>query len=344
MTFPKLLFICKRRIDSYGNSFGLVNSATFVSNFLATYGVDTKVIMAEDGNSVDREVTNYNPTHVFIEAMWVTASKFAELLSLRRHKKRKWVVRIHSKIPFIANEGIAFPWLNEYKGIMGRYENLSVAPNSQEFHDDLVSVLGLRSVFLPNIYFPPRYDLPEVKRETEIIDIGCFGAIRPMKNQLIQAVAAIKFADHIGKKVRFHINGNRQEQHGDQVLKNIQALFAGAVAAGHNVELVEHPWEGHKEFIATVRTMDLGMQVSMSESFNIVTADFVSNDVPTVVSPDVDWMPALYRANPNSSAAIARKLDFAWTMRPWHLHNLCRWALLRSIRSAGSIWLDYLEK
>ena len=61
------------------------------------------------------------------------------------------------------------------------------------------------------------------------IDIGAYGAIRPLKNQLLQALAAIKFAESIGKTLRFHINITRIENNGDPVLKNLRNLFSNSV-------------------------------------------------------------------------------------------------------------------
>ena len=64
---PSTLFICKER--SYGVSYGLINSAQFVANFLNKNGVESHVITVIDNNDIDREVTKYKPTHVFIEAL-----------------------------------------------------------------------------------------------------------------------------------------------------------------------------------------------------------------------------------------------------------------------------------
>jgi hypothetical protein len=106
---PKALFICKNRNDSYGVSFGLLNSAKFISDFLTDSGMESQVVQVIDANGIDKVVTEYNPTHVFVEAIFVTADKFRELLSIKRHQDRIWVVRIHSKFPFLANEGIGIP-------------------------------------------------------------------------------------------------------------------------------------------------------------------------------------------------------------------------------------------
>ncbi len=54
--------------------------------------------------------------------------------------------------------------------------------------------------------------------------------------------------------------------------------------------------------------MDLGMQVSFSESFNIVTADFVSSKVPIIVSEDITWMPSSLKVNPNDVVGMELKI------------------------------------
>ena len=78
----RLLFICKLRSGFYGPSFGLINSCKFVANALAKYGIEAKVVTVVDNNSIDREIHQYKPTHVFIEALWVVPSKFKELIPL----------------------------------------------------------------------------------------------------------------------------------------------------------------------------------------------------------------------------------------------------------------------
>ena len=52
-------------------------------------------------------------------------SKFEVLQKL--HPNVKWIVRLHSEIPFIANEGIAMDWIYEYQ----KYDNVFVSLNSK---------------------------------------------------------------------------------------------------------------------------------------------------------------------------------------------------------------------
>lgn len=332
-------------MSSYGEvttnySYGLVNSALFVSHYLNSIGIEAKVVTVDDHNGIDKVVFEEKPTHVIIEALWVTSSKLNELINMPRYRDIIWIVRIHSKIPFISNEGIAFAWLKEYADLSIMHENLIIAPNSEEFTSDLQDIFVGKFIYLPNIYQPNFLNKPIECQPKNHIDIGCFGAIRPMKNQLIQAIAAIKFGDEVNKKIRFHINATRTEQEGENVLKNLIALFDG-INGRH--ELVMHEWLNHEEFIELIRTMDYGMQVSMSESFNIVTADFVNNRIPMVVSKDVDWMPFITKVNTTSSEGIKNRLKLYHMFDAFGIPMLSKLFLFIHNQVSKAVWVYQLK-
>lgn len=351
---PRCLFIVKKRMDTYGVSVGLLNSGFFVSNALNSIGIHSKIVSVIDNNCIDKEVTEYKPTFVFIEALWVVPEKFEVLCGL--HPKVKFIVRIHSKTPFLAMEGMAIDWIRRYHEVAKKFPNLRLAANSKSLRDDIEGALHLPCDLLMNIYMPKpkqsgshepalmdeiEYDNQPIKdrcSKKHTIDIGCFGAIRPMKNHLIQAMAAMEFGDLIKRKVRFHINSNRVEQKADHVLQNLIALFQDS-----QHELVEHPWMSHHDFLKTVKTMDLGLQVSLSESFNIVAADFISQGVPIVVSQDIDWVSEASQANPNSTEDIVKKLNRAWH-GGWTNLPCANFKLLeRYNKNALKDWANYLK-
>ena len=182
----KILFICKERNHSYGPSFGLINSCKFISNALKKHNIESKIVSVIDNNDIDREVNQYNPTHVFIEALWVVPSKFPVLFKL--YPKIKWYVRIHSKIPFLAHEGMAIDWLKEYADLVDQNPNFNITANSFDIVDTMKYAYDINVKYFPNIYDPgfdpviKEYKLKTIKSST--LNIGCFGAIRPMKNQL----------------------------------------------------------------------------------------------------------------------------------------------------------------
>jgi hypothetical protein len=222
---------------------------------------------------------------------------------------------------------------------MKKHTNLWIAPNVPELSCDLAYEYGMQSVYLPNIYFPPQYELQNRAEESLHINIGCFGAIRPMKNHLTQAMGVIKFGNKIGRTIKFHINGNRIEQRGDQVLKNLKHLFGGT-----SHELVLHDWVPHEKFIETIRSMHIGMQVSFSETFNIVGADFVSNGIPFIGSKAIPWLSNFYCANPTSSSDIASALCFAWDWKCVGLHRLTKWGLNKYNRQAKRSWAKVFKE
>lgn len=100
------------------------------------------------------------------------------------------------------------------------------------------------------------------------------------------------------------MNTSRVEQSGEGVLKNIRALFEN-----NKHELIEHGWKERSDFLHTVSHMDIGLQVSLSESFNIISADFVHENVPIVVGTTIDWMPDSQKVNPENLEDIVAAME-----------------------------------
>ncbi len=332
----KVLFICKKRKSSgpgpYANilSSGLLNSANFVNEMLIKNGINSKLVEVIDNNGIDKEVSQFKPTHVIIEALWVVPSKFEVLQKL--HPTVKWIVRLHSDMPFIANEGIAIDWIYEYM----KFENVELSVNSKRIEGELNGILPKNTIYLPNYYPVSKAARTRVK-EPGIVDIGCFGAVRPLKNHLMQAVAAIQFANREGLMLRFHINGTRIENNGDSVLKNIRNLFKN----NPQHQLVEHLWMPHAEFVELFNSMDICMQVSFSETYNIVTADAINNLVPVVVSPEIKFVFGIFKTSPVDSESIIRKLWIAYYLSDFGLEYINKGLLFWNSFKSQSVWIDY---
>lgn len=324
---PLNLFIIKKFHGYYTPSpisNGLRNSAQFIVDMLLAEGWRAKLVVAIDGNSIDKLVAENHPSRVVIEAIWVTPAKMKELVNL--HPSVQWTIRVHSEIPFLANEGMSIEWLAEFEKM-----GIEIAFNSEQTVKDF-SVIG-ESTWLPN-YYPVRKPRPQ-KPECDHLDIGCFGAIRPLKNQLIQAFGAVKYAQRKKKKLIFHMNGSRLEQNGENNLKNIKALLA---ATGN--ELVLHPWMDHVDFLELIAEMDICLQVSLSESFCIVASDAVSMGVPLVGSEAIRWLPERAQADVNSAESIADAMRRADTVTVWMNHH----ALKDYIHETVKAWNQWIEK
>jgi hypothetical protein len=297
----KPLFILKKRnIYSDGNystvNSGLYNSATFVNDMLVRNGVDSTLVQVVDNNEIDKYCTIHKPDVVIIEAIWVVPSKFEVLQKL--HPKITWIIRLHSELPFLANEGIAIEWLKEYV----KYDNVLIGSNSKYLIEALEPLLKTNMVYMPNYYKVTNKEICKKTLDNKIVNIGIFGAIRPMKNTLTQAIAAINYADMENKKLYLHVNSARVEQKGDNALKNLRALFTDS-----KHELVEHGWLAHGDFVKLVGTMDMCLQISLSETYNIVAADAINQDVPVVTSDEIPFVN--YFSNVSSNKDVVNIVD-----------------------------------
>ena len=230
---PKLLFLLRFRDASWNAPYshnplssGLFNSVRFLVDMLNLLGIQAKMVSVQDSNFIDKEVHSYRPTHCIIEAFWCPPEKFDVLKKL--HPTVTWMVRDHSETPFLAMEGMTFGWIAEYlkRGIEVTCNSPRALIDLQALakaynHPELIS-------YTPN-YYPIhapadfRFLTPKPPTPNNIIKIGCFGAIRPLKNHMVQAIASLRYSQALGKKLEFHINGTRIEGGANPILNNLRS-------------------------------------------------------------------------------------------------------------------------
>ena len=340
-----ILFINKRR-ENYGESLevwnpnttktssGLTNSVSMLVSMLQAFGITAALEEVIDNNCIDRVVTLHRPKIVIIEALWVVPEKFEILHSL--HHEVSWVIRLHSEIPFLSNEGIAFKWLNEYAKM---YPVVSLSANSDRMQKALKELYDVPIFHLPNFYVCAYNYAPNTRKTPGVLNISCFGAIRPLKNHLIQAVAAIHFCEKNKLHLRFHINALRIEGNAQSALKNLRELFS---ETSH--ELVEHYWLEHDDFINLIRDeIDLGMQVSFSESYNIVAADHIDCGIPVVTSSEVRFVASPFTAEPTDLVGIECAISNALMGQRLYLHRINNYYLRKSNTESSTKWIKFLE-
>lgn len=344
------LFLLKRREDysqdpSYSGSYqiatGMWNSAKFVVDDLNDNDIPAEVQIVIDGNSIDSAVVNSDAKYVFIEGLWVTPAKMLELKNLARHASRTWIVRIHSEVPFLATEGIAMSWIAEYLAL-----GITVAPNSERSCDLLKAyciALGYDSnliVYLPNCYpvnFQPLLSAELDTSTKNVIDVACFGAYRPMKNHLQQALLAMRYAQTIGKKLRFHVN-DRRDNGGQGPFNNVKGMFDHLPAS--QFELVQHSWEDRDTFLQSLKACDFLMQVSLSETFNIVAADAVYVGRPVIASDEISWIHPLY-VDPTDHENADTVINTLLSAKAFFI-NSNRSRLRAFAKKSRSIWTQFI--
>lgn len=338
----KILFLLKDRAynTNQSKSYGLSNSAWQVAEYLMSLGHECELVSVIDANFIDKELFRYKPDMVIIEALWVLPEKLKELIEIKRYANIQWVVRIHSDIGFLSAETMASKIINGYIEL-GK-DNLYISTNHEDFNKYYGEALGYDFVYLPNI-ITVKSEVPRKKTSRKRIDIACFGALRTMKNQSFQALCAISAANKMGKHLYFHITNNADmsapNAKPNPVLSNLEQIFKNS---GH--DLVVHDWAPHNEFETTISEMDLGLQLSYSESFNIVTADFVNMGIPIIVSPSISWMPKLYTSSTTNYKTLINSIIMFYRIRNCGLLRLpARIALKKYNRKAKHMWNDFIS-
>jgi hypothetical protein len=90
--------------------------------------------------------------------------------------------------------------------------------------------------------------------------------------------------------------------------------------------------------------MDIGLQISYTESFNIVTADFVVNNVPIIVSEAIDWMPECLQVSTVDFEKVVRKIITIYKLRNSKLlKRRCTKKLNSYNKLAKEYWDNFLK-
>ena len=322
---PRILFVLKRREDfdpskhiEISQQCGLYNSIYYVHNMLLSIGYDSQLSICIDNNCINGYIYKFKPTHVIVEALWVVPSKIKLLQSM--YPNIKWIIRLHSAIPFLSIESSqSMKWVADYCRINNTYigvndprllTELSIyLSNIKEDKENEVSNvvdMSSRLIYLPNYY--PIDNIQKFKGivSEDTINIACFGAIRPFKNNMTQALASIEFCKRKNKKLRFHINSGRNELNGGNVYENLTQLFSNL--DNNQYSLVCHPWASRDDFLKICSEIDIGLQVSFTETFNIVSADILSNGVSIIGSSEIPWINQRYTASSQNVDEIIDKL------------------------------------
>lgn len=338
----RVLFVLKERFynKARSKSYGLINSSKQVAEYLESIGYTCKVVRVIDGNFIDKEIFEFKPDVVIIEALWVTADKLKELIEIRRYKHITWIVRIHSDIGFLSAETQALKYVNDYISLGKR--NLFISCNNARFNENLSRSMNYEFIYLPNI-IDIKFHKKRKSKYSSYMDVGCFGSLRLLKNHCYQAICAMEAADQLGKKLRFHITvdiGMDEKNNRYPVLKNLEELFKNS-----NHELVKHIWLDQEEFHPLIKKMDIGMQLSYTESFNIVSADFVNAGVLIITSDAIRWIPWFLKTSTVSYKKTIKKIKTiyniknSWILKYWSRRNL----LIYNI-NAKYEWRKFLRK
>jgi hypothetical protein len=278
---------------------GLGVAALKNAEYLILYGgYDAVVVAAKNNIDIVEAIRKYGFTHVIISAPWLSALDVDTMV--RHFKDVKFAIISHSNIGFLQADGGALQLLRKYALISKEVPNLFIGGNSLIFARWFSDVYDTPALALPNLYEVGE-PVPGKPMES-IIKIGSFGAIRPQKNVMTSAASAMLVARFLGKPVQFHVSTGREDGGGGTILNAIRQMM-GQVPG---IELIERNWSNWMEFKQSIREMDLLFQMSYTESFNMVTADGISQGVPSVTSNAITWVPGDWVAKADDVFSVMR--------------------------------------
>jgi glycosyltransferase involved in cell wall biosynthesis len=275
-------------------------------------------------------------THIIISAPWIPSSTIAQVVC--KYKHIHFTTLSHSGIGFLAADRNGIKLLRESVILQKSVKNYQIAGNSLRFAQWASTVWGVDVGFLPNLYDITGMNyIPKKWNKKEPLKISCFGAIRPLKNQITAAGAAALIAKKLDVPTELWLNGGRSEGGGFGV-DAIRELVGNIPQ--FSIKLKQWaPWQEFRDFIGT---MHLNLQPSYTESFNMVCADSIFNGVPVVGSEAITWLPKSWQGNVDDAADIAKK-GIELIQNPYLVEEQ-QHALKKYVKDGIKQWKKYLNK
>jgi hypothetical protein len=277
---------------------GLNVAGYATAKVLNASGIQTAVFPVRHNVDLVDAIQKYNRehahplTHVVISAPWLSVHDLEQIL--KHFRSIQFAVLSHSNVGFLQADYDGVKLLREYQRLSGEYRNFRVGGNSRKFAEWMTAASGRKALLLPNLY-PLPHKRPVKNYEGGTIKVGAFGAVRPYKNFMTAAGAAIALHRFTGQDVEFHMSSGGEA--GDT--RAIEQLFKDT-----GVQLIKHHWTLWNDFIKLIRRMDVLMQPSFTESFNMITADGISVGVPSVVSTAINWAPKSWVADSDNALSV----------------------------------------
>lgn len=329
----------KRNKDAGGyKHIGLGVNGTHTAKVLREMGIraDISGVWTIKDIREDLVIKFPNATHVIIEAPWLSVEETVALCNA--HPDKHFVVRCHSQVGFLQVEPGAVKILRELLAYQEMTLNLTVSGNSHRFCDSIDDTYHQNCLYLPNMYDVPReMEHHSPPHDHRVVRIASFGAIRLMKNHPTAAVAALQIARARHCDLEFFMSVDRVEGGGQSVIQTVKNFMDGL----HWAKLVPVPWSDWSQFRHLVANMDLTLQLSSSETFNLVTADSLAAGVPAVVGPAIEWVPEHFKANIDDTNDVARVGSAL--LSDAHAPREGRRALDKYLTESKEVWLEWLK-
>lgn len=280
---------------------GLGIAAINTAKVLRRCGIKVSVIpLRKEADFLESLRADSSITHYVISAPWISSPVIQD--AINQFPDVQFAVNCHSNVGFLQADTFGVKLLREYMDIEKGTQNFCVAGNSKKFCRWVNRAYSSECLYLPNAYY-----LDQHSRSNRpvfsggVLRIGAFGAIRAEKNFMSAAGAVLEMANDLKVDTELWVSSGGPEGV-NYILNSMHALLDNIPG----IKIVNSHWSSWPEFRRIVGSMNLLLQVSYTESFNMVTADGIAQGVPTVVSDAIDWVPAHWQAFMDDVNDIAR--------------------------------------
>ncbi len=293
-------FAANRQISHIGLGVTALNTAKFLRSNSISSEV-WPITSVQDLRSRLAQAQRDRPaTHVVVSAPWIPTLDLASMAS--DFPDTHFAVNCHSNLGFLQADPNAMRLVREGAELERQTWNFHVSANNQRLVNWITDAYGMPATWLPNLYHLDKTaHTQRAPFRGGILRIGTFGATRPLKNFMTAAGAAVQIAAAMRTDAELWMSSGRNEG-GGSVAEAIRQMLQGL----HHIKLVETGWQTWPQFRQTVRAMNLLLQPSYTETFNVVTADGVAEGVASVVSEAIEWAPDAWKARVDDVDHIAR--------------------------------------
>jgi hypothetical protein len=293
-------FAASKNISHIGLGVAAINTA----KVLRREGIQTTVVPVVNASDLRNYLIGRFVDHVIISAPWIPTLELAKLA--QENCETHFAVNCHSNVGFLQADRNGVKLIRETLELEQATHNVHLAGNSLRFCRWVEAAFHKPCAYQPNLYYVDEHAghpiHPHPIGHSGPLRIGIFGATRPLKNLMTAAAGALEISRALRVPLELWLSGGRAEGGGDSVLGAINEMLCGLP----NVTLKSNNWQSWPQFRQTVGHMNLLLQPSYTESFNMVTADGIAEGVPSVVSNAIDWVPQHWQADVDSASDVAR--------------------------------------
>jgi hypothetical protein len=266
---------------------GLGVAAINTAKMLNANGIHSEVWGVKDENDLRLKLDGHRPKFVIISSPWIKTEEMRAICHARPHIN--FIMVVHSNVGFLQVDARAVAIIRESIDLEMTTHNFFLGGNCKRFSEWIRRTYNAKCDFIPNLYDITSFSKRKRSehRGESVLRVGCFGAMRPLKNTMSAAAAALQLSNELDCELEFWVSTGRDAKAATQAYIAVKEMFANQL--GKTIK--ENHWQTWPEFRRTISHMHLLLQPSFTESFNMVTADGIAEGVCSCVSTAIDWVP-----------------------------------------------------